>query len=169
MTCQNLSGVASIVTKVEETCPPTLEVIEDKIDDLGIKMEKMMDKKAHIYFLMKDYESSRDILNQVIRINPKADVSLFHRGIVLIELADYEGAVRDLKEAFKLCPTDGYRTELNRAEKLLKNSIEQGGTDHYKTLGVDRSGADLKNIKNKKLQNAIIFFHFLKYPIIIFI
>ena len=132
-------------------------------------MEKMMDKKAHIYFLMKDYESSRDILNQVIRINPKADVSLFHRGIVLIELADYEGAVRDLKEAFKLCPTDGYRTELNRAEKLLKTSIEQGGTDHYKTLGVDRSGADLKNIKNKKLQNAIIFFHFLKYPIIIFI
>ena len=44
MTCQNLSGVASIVTKVEETCPPTSKVIENKIDDLGIKMEKMMDK-----------------------------------------------------------------------------------------------------------------------------
>jgi len=115
----------------------------------------MMDKKAHIYFLMKDYESSRDILNQVIRINPKADVSLFHRGIVLIELADYEGAVRDLKEAFKLCPTDGYRTELNRAEKLLKTSIEQGGTDHYKTLGVDRSASSAaikKAFKEKALK-----------------
>ena len=89
----------------------------------------------HIYFLMKDYESSRDILNQVIRINPKADVSLFHRGIVLMELADYEGAVRDLKEAFKLCPTDGYRTELNRAEKLLKTSIEQGGQTITKLWG----------------------------------
>ena len=44
MTCQNISGVASIVTKAEETCPPSLEVIEDKIDDLSIKMEKMMYK-----------------------------------------------------------------------------------------------------------------------------
>ena len=44
MICEDTSGVPSIVVKVEETCPPPYEVIEDKIDVVDSKLEQVLAK-----------------------------------------------------------------------------------------------------------------------------
>lgn len=46
MTCQDVDGMASIVTTLEETCTPPYEEIEHKIDHLDKKMDVMMAKIA---------------------------------------------------------------------------------------------------------------------------
>ena len=44
MMCEDTSGVPSIVVRVEETCPPPYEVIEDKIDVVDSKLEQVLAK-----------------------------------------------------------------------------------------------------------------------------
>ena len=115
----------------------------------------LMERKAYIHFKLGSMESSRDCLNKVIEMNPKADESLFHRGSIHIELRDYEAAVRDLSSAFKLFPCSDYREELQRAEKLLKKSLStETGADYYKILGVERN-ASMETIKKAFKKKAL--------------
>ena len=88
-------------------------------------------------------------------MNPNADESLFHRGSIHMEMGDYEAAVRDLKEAYRLVPCCDYREELNQAEKLLKKSLAKDTDgDYYKTLGVERN-ASMETIKKAFKKKAL--------------
>ena len=44
MTCEDVDGLASILTTLEENCTPPYEEIEHKIDHLDMKMDVMMAK-----------------------------------------------------------------------------------------------------------------------------
>ena len=42
LSCEDMSGVASIAIKLEETCPPPYQDIEDKIDILDTKINEVL-------------------------------------------------------------------------------------------------------------------------------
>jgi len=138
---------------------PALEVLQKALElGEGNKKHtvKMHEKKANIFYLMKNFEASRDCLNKAIDIDPRAHKCLFYRGKMHLELGEHDSAVRDFTSAFRLYPCPEYESQLSRAEKLLKKSFEQGETNYYQILGVDRS-ADIQTIKKAFRKKALEF------------
>ena len=47
LSCEDMSGLASIATKLEETCAPPYQGIEDKINILNTKINEVLSNQEH--------------------------------------------------------------------------------------------------------------------------
>jgi DnaJ family protein C protein 3 len=113
--------------------------------------------KAHIdlstsYRSLKKYPEAKTCANNAIKLNDNnADA---HRalGNVLMDLEEFEEAVRILKRALELSQGNGeIAQEVQKAEAALKQSKQK---DYYKILGVPRNAKE-KEIKKAYREKAL--------------
>lgn len=102
---------------------------------------------ASLYEKMKDFESARKIVNEILEKNPKNAHALNFLGYSMLENGeDIEKAYSLIKKAVKLSPNDGY----------IRDSL---GWYYYKTGQLDKALVEIKKAHELESSDVVIAKH----------
>ena len=90
------------------------------------------------------YENSLKECSRAIELNPNYDKAYMKRGMLNDELQNYADSVLDYEKLYRKLKTGQLKRSLERA-KLLMIQSRNVSKDYYRTLGLTKSGEDLKD------------------------
>ena len=86
------------------------------------KWSEAWNKRATVFFLMKEFQNSLDDIDKVLIIEPRHFGALSGQARIFIKLQKYEKAIKSIERALKFYPSFKNRELIPEIERLIKES-----------------------------------------------
>lgn len=122
-------------------------------DDIGL-----MQAEADLYYQLGDYQKYKELMEQVVQMDPENEILYFNLGVTAEKLGDTKGSRKYYEKAIELDPTM-VNAYINIAAAILQQ--EQPIVDEMNSLGM--SAADNKRYKELEKEKVQFYIDALPY------